>query len=254
MNQQLRIYLLFGIAIVAGIGALFVDPIAQNLSYHLFVDQRKVFGLPNFWNVISNAPFIVIGILGLYRKFSVTSKQTIKAYNDPTVLFFIGILLTGLGSGYYHLHPTNQSLVWDRLPMTISFMAFFSIILSWHFDPHIGKIMLWPLIALGLLSVLYWIVTESLGKGDLRFYALVQFLPMLLIPLIMVLFPQKVYYQGYIWAALLLYVLAKVMEHFDIQLYEIGKIISGHSIKHVVAAIASYTIYRAVVTGDRNTG
>ena len=71
---------------------LLVPPITQDQSYHQFADQRTPFGIPNFWNVISNLPFIAVGAAGL-RRF----------HHDPaTVVLFLGIFLTGFGSSYYH--------------------------------------------------------------------------------------------------------------------------------------------------------
>src|SRR3984957_8411077 len=57
-------------------GVIFVGPMAVSLvalllplprdqGYHDFADQRILLGVPNFWNVVSNIPFIVIGALGL---------------------------------------------------------------------------------------------------------------------------------------------------------------------------------------------
>ena len=43
------------------------------------------------------------------------------------VILFLGILLTGFGSAYYHLDPTISTLFWDRLPMAVSFMAILAI-------------------------------------------------------------------------------------------------------------------------------
>lgn len=150
------------------------------------------------------------------------------------------------GSGYYHLSPDNHTLVWDRLPMTIAFMALFSLLLHERVLPTQKTITLIPLLIIGAASVFYWDWTESQGKGDLRLYALVQFLPILLIPLILWLYPKR-YLNGtnLLWA-FVFYFAAKLLEHFDGLIYERLDVISGHSVKHISAAVAVLFIIYAV--------
>ena len=150
--------------------------------------------------------------------------------------------MVAVGSSYYHLWPSNDSLVWDRLPMTIAFMSLFSIIISEFTSPGFGKMLLFPLIIFGAYSVFYWHSTENGGVGDLRLYILVQFLPVLVIPLILLLFkPTFTRISGY-WILLFAYILAKLLEHFDSQIYNVLFFISGHSVKHVIAAMGVYLL------------
>jgi hypothetical protein len=44
-----------------------LPPLLQDQSYHQFADQRELFGIPNFWNVVSNLPFIAVGAVGLLQ-------------------------------------------------------------------------------------------------------------------------------------------------------------------------------------------
>jgi hypothetical protein len=159
------------------------------------------------------------------------------------VLLFIGVSLVAFGSGYYHLEPNNETLVWDRLPMTIAFMSLFAILLSEFIEVKLGKGLLFPLLLVGMGSVFYWYWGEMHGEGDLRAYALVQFLPMLMIPFLLLTF--KAHYtqiRGY-WILLFCYLLAKVFEHFDREIYTLlGQVISGHSLKHMVAALGMYIL------------
>lgn len=207
----------------------FIAPIAQDQNYHLFVDSRTMFAVPNLWNVISNVPFVVVGIWGLYA--------CIQKPNIYFMVFFIGFFLTGFGSAYYHWAPSNATLVWDRLPMTIAFMAFFSFILSEHINKNLGIYLLLPLLILGVFSIFYWDYTESMNRGDLRLYAGVQFIPIILIPCIVMLFPNKNYAAKTLWLLVLAYLLAKVFEYFDAAIYQAIPM-SGHAIKHVVASFA----------------
>lgn len=208
---------------------LLLDPITQDETYHNFSDQESFFGVPNFWNVISNLPFLIVGIYGLLRL------KKIKQVNFQYITFFIGISLVSLGSGYYHLFPNSTTLIWDRLPMTLAFTGLMSIIISEFINKSIGKKLFLPLISAGLVSILYWVYL-----GDLRPYVLVQFYPLLAIPIILTLFKKETKTTKGYWLLLSAYIIAKVFETFDYQIHEIIHVISGHSLKHMSAAIGIY--------------
>ncbi|MGH7060975.1 MAG: hypothetical protein ACREFH_11345, partial [Stellaceae bacterium] len=87
-------------------GLLLLPAIPQDPAYHLFADARSLFGIPNFWNVVSNLPFIAVGAVGLARFRG----------NPAEIVLFSGFLLTGIGSSYYHWDPNDGTLFWDRLP------------------------------------------------------------------------------------------------------------------------------------------
>jgi len=245
MSRNVKLKILQLITIVVLVTVFFMEPIAQDTRYHQFVDTYTKMGISNAWNVLSNISFVIIGILGFILARQYLSEKSLSFYKMPVLLFFAGLTLTGFGSAYYHLSPTNETLLWDRLPMTISFMAFFSFILSFHFNQRLGKVALWPLLLIGALSVFYWSYTEAMGFGDLRFYAVVQFLPIILIPLILLLFPVTSYQQKYIWLSLGLYLAAKLVENFDADIYHILSV-SGHTIKHVIASFSGITFLLAV--------
>lgn len=219
------------------IGMTFINPICQDVHYHSFADNRQCFSIPNFWNVISNLPFLIIGGWGmLFVAFKANGLLT-KILQPNYFIFFFGILLTGIGSSYYHWNPNNQTLVWDRLPMTISFMSFFSIIIGEFIGTKHFRILLFSLLTLGISSVFYWSYTESIGCGDLRMYMAVQFFPMFLIPIIMLLFRTGNYPAQFLWSVLFAYVIAKVFERFDLEITYVFPL-SGHTIKHFFAAVA----------------
>jgi len=230
-----RPHLLLLLSLACALAMLFVPPIRQPLAYHHFADARTLLGIPNFWNVISNVPFLLVGIAGLaWCARHITDVD--RAQRAAWLVLFLGVELVGLGSSWYHLAPGNGTLVWDRLPMTLAFMAFFAIILGEHIDRRMARFALWPLLLAGVASVLYWRNTD-----DLRAYVLVQFLPVLLIPLILWLYPKPG--TGAVWAALGCYVLAKLLEQFDPQVYAaLGHAISGHSLKHVAAAAGMWAL------------
>ncbi|MCF6262461.1 MAG: ceramidase [Xanthomonadales bacterium] len=241
-NPRTGLWLIAILTIASSLSLLFIEPIPQDISYHLFSDVKPAFGIPNFWNVLSNIAFAVVGILGLYNIYVSKSLVLIDSIRLSYALFFAGVSLVALGSGYYHLWPDNQTLVWDRLPMTIAFMALFSILICEFISERVGKVLLIPLILVGIASVFYWGYTEDQGVGDLRLYALVQFLPIVIIPVILVFFSsQFTKISGY-WLLLLVYLAAKAFEHFDAQIFSALGFISGHSLKHIAAALGTYLL------------
>ncbi|MGR9051024.1 MAG: ceramidase domain-containing protein, partial [Gammaproteobacteria bacterium] len=197
-----------------------LPPIAQDPSYHQFADQRRLFGIDHFFNVVSNVPFVIVGALGLadlYRSplRGVLIGEMLAAYR----LFFFGVALVGIGSAYYHLAPSNATLVFDRLPMTIAFMAFFTVILAEYVSVPKAKALLYPLLILGIFSVVYWHFSEQSGHGDLRLYGLVQFLPLAILPVILTFYPARFSHGSYYWLFFGCYALAKAFEHFDTDIY-----------------------------------
>lgn len=234
---------LLSVTIIAA--TLLLPPIGQSNDYHQFVDQRALFNIPNFGNVISNLPFIAVALIGLHFVRHIPRQSVTLAPLRPIYwLFFIGVALTGIGSSYYHWAPSNPTLVWDRAPMTISFMAFFCILLGEQVSARLARGLIFPLLALGLASVFWWRYTELQGAGDLRPYILVQFLPLLLIPLLLLCYRSPFNCNRTIWMVILLYGLSKLAEHFDQLIYSSG--VSGHSIKHILAAAGAYCVYLAL--------
>lgn len=215
---------------------LFVDPIPQDPNYHNFADTRRLFGISNFWNVASNLPFFVVGAWGM----AFVSRRIIHpAELRPAYLvFFFGIFMTAFGSAYYHYEPGNDSLILDRLPMTIGFAGMLAVVLGEIISIRLARRVLAPFLIVGIASVMYWAWTESRGAGDLRPYAIVQFLPMLLIPVLLITHRENSRLVPAFWMMILFYVLAKIVEFFDATIFGFGEILSGHSIKHLFAAIA----------------
>jgi hypothetical protein len=238
--------LLLSISLAVIIFAFFVDPIAQDPTYHRFVDRRSVFSIPNFLNVFSNLPFAVVGVGGLL--FVKRHGAIIVPLAQPAWwIFFVGILLTAFGSAYYHLEPDNDTLVWDRLPMTIAFMSFVAIVVGEYFSNRIARTALIPLLFVGASAVFYWAHSEALGRGDLRAYAVVQFAPMLLIPLVVLFYRERSDLGRYVGWMIAFYVAAKVCEFYDGEIYAIGQIVSGHSLKHLLSALAPASLLYGLI-------
>ncbi|MGZ5052474.1 MAG: DUF6962 family protein [Methylobacter sp.] len=239
-----RLKSLAAIAVVAIIAAFSINPIAQAPEYHNFADQRSFFGIANFFNVLSNLPLFIIGIMGIRLVALHQNSGGLTELRSIYSAFFVGIFLTGFGSAYYHLHPNNQTLLWDRLPMTISFMALFSVVIGEYISVSLARKLFIPLLALGMASTVYWQLTEQAGRGDLRPYGLIQFLPIVLIPLILCWFKPRAHNKKYIWGLIGAYALAKLAEQFDPQFYQaLGWTVSGHSLKHLFAALGTWIFY-----------
>lgn len=253
--KGLALAVIGGLLAISLAGVLLFEPYeawpAQDPSYHDFADDRTLLGVPNFWNVVSNLPFLLTGLLGLRLCLGTrpgSGAPWLESWERTAfTVFFAGVALTCFGSSYYHLWPANATLFWDRLPMTLGFMGLLAIIVGERVRPAWGRTALWPLVGAGVLSVVYWHLTEQGGNGDLRPYVLVQFYPLLLIPALLLFPPRYTHTRSYL-AVLGWYLLAKVLEILDVQVFELtfGQM-SGHSLKHVAAAVATWWLYRMLV-------
>jgi len=189
-----------------------------------------------------------VGLLGIAFLFRQGSSRFSGDFLDsrerrPYLIAFVGLLLTAFGSSYYHLAPGNARLVWDRLPMTIVFMAIVAAMIAERVQLRLGLILLPLLLIAGIASVLQWYESELHGVGDLRFYAAVQAYSALML-LVVLLFPPR-YSRGYDLAIIVgFYVLAKALELLDKPIFNAGHLVSGHTLKHLAAAAAGYWLLR----------
>lgn len=246
VSKKTGAIILAGSVLLMLVIGLMLPSIPQPQAYHSFADQRMFFGINNAWNVLSNLPFALAGIWGL---FLLMSHNKIRFFEDSERWFWylvsIGLILVALGSSYYHLAPDNSRLVWDRLPMTVVFMSFVAALIFDRINSRLA-LWLWPLLlAIGIFSVLQWYVSEQQGAGDLRLYAAVQ-LYTVLIAVILLLLPSHYTRSRDIALIALFYTLAKVLEMLDNQIYRFGGIVSGHTLKHLFAALASYWLIRMI--------
>ena len=244
--------LLLGLAV--GIGLLMLRlhvehplAIAQPAAYHDFGDQRAVLGLPNFWNVASNLPFAVIGIWGIVFLFPGTGERH-SAFIDqrerwPYLLLFIGLFLTAFGSAWYHFAPSNGTLVWDRLPMAVMFAGFIAAVIAERVNVGAGVKLLPFLVLFSIGTVVQWYSSERHGHGDLGWYAALQIYSVLVLLIAPFIRPRYTRNWDFL-TAFALYALAKIFETFDKRIYSFGHIVSGHTLKHLAAALAGYWILR----------
>jgi hypothetical protein len=237
--------LLVGIAILIAMIGLLIKPIPQPQTYHNFADQGTWQGIPNAWNVLSNIPFALVGIWGLFLLFYADKLQFVD--NRERWLWAgvsIGFILTAFGSGYYHLAPDNARLMWDRLPMTIIFMSYAAALISERINVSLG-LWLWPLLlGFGFYSVFHWHLSELQGAGDLRLYFGVQAF-VLLATFVMLITPSLYDRNGDIVVVAILFVLAKLFEMFDHQFDVVTRgYFSGHTLKHLISALAGAWLLR----------
>ncbi|NQX97750.1 MAG: alkaline phytoceramidase [Flavobacteriales bacterium] len=243
VNRYYRDFVLIIVFVLTAIVLYFLDPIAQDLAYHKFSDCRTFLGIPHFMDVISNIPFVIIGVMGMRLLGKAYRKKTM-AYFLMSFTLFIGVILTGFGSAFYHYSPNNFTLIFDRLPMTLVFTAFFASIIYDYVDRRAGAWSFYGFLSLGIYSVIYWYYTEIIGVGDLRMYAFVQFFPIVAVPLILMFYKNNQLYTKQLLYVFGAYVMAKIFEYFDASIFEFLGFISGHTIKHLTSALAVYFIYQ----------
>lgn len=229
-----RLKLLLGLAVFVCLSLLVSQPVEQPLDYHQFADQRTALGITNAADVLSNLPFVIVGVLGLvWMRLKPELTSSVRA---AYVTFFAGLILTGIGSGYYHLAPDNQTLIWDRLAMTVCFAGLVSLVIAERIDRRMGAIALPLLLITGVATVVYWGWVD-----DLRPYLLLQYGAMLLLPVIIL--RTRGTGTRWLWLALLCYLVAKVTEMTDEHLYHLTEqLISGHSLKHLAAGMSGLMI------------
>ena len=230
MTEQTKKFILIAIVAIFFVAIFFFDPYPQRLIYHDFADKRPLFGVNNSFDVLSNIPFSIAGLWGLIF----IKKYPVKVAKASWLVLFWGVFLVGIGSAYYHFTPNNQTLIWDRLPLTIGFMGLFSALLCTYISKNLEKVILPLTVLFGFFSVVYWASFD-----DLRFYFYVQAIPLICIPFIIFLFKSEDFKRIYLGIALGLYVLAKIVEFSDDMIFNFtGQLISGHTLKHLFASLA----------------
>ncbi|MBI99731.1 MAG: hypothetical protein CME67_00755 [Halobacteriovoraceae bacterium] len=208
-----------------------LSKITQNPIYHNFADQSTILGIPHFYDVVTNIFFLVVGVMGIREHLR-------SPFSLSKLILVIGVLLVAPGSTYYHLLPNNERLLWDRLPMVLGFCSLTTWLLIEYFQIKKEKLLLALLNLVGLVSLAVWVSTE-----DLRFYYWVQLSPVVLL-LYLAVFKRSMFQNAnLVFGAFAFYVLAKLTETYDEAIFVVIGL-SGHSIKHILAAIAVYFLIK----------
>ncbi|HTY18502.1 MAG TPA: alkaline phytoceramidase [Myxococcota bacterium] len=240
------LYLLaFTVLCVAG--AFLLPAMPQPIDYHHFADQRAWLGIENFLDVASNVGFLLVGALGLAVTFRRRTCFELDRERAPYSVFFAGMLLTALGSSYYHLAPDNDRLFWDRLPMTIAFMSLIAAQVVERISIRMGLALLLPMLLVGAASVLHWRATERAGAGNVVPYAILQGYSVVALLLIAWLQPSRYTRGGDLYWVFAWYVVAKLLELLDRPMWAVEKVVSGHTLKHLAAAVAGLVVCRMLM-------
>lgn len=232
---DVRLWVLGTLAFAAVVAVTLLPPLPEPPALRRLVDDRAFLGIANFLNVVSNAPFLLVGAWGLH--FVARSGREEKW---PYAVMFLAITLTALGSTYYHLVPEDDTaLMWDRLPMSVGFMALFCAVVVERVSVKAGLRLLVPLTLIGAATVVYWRWSQ-----DILPYAVVQYGGIAAMVAIALVFPSRYTRGGDLFVAVAIYALAKVAEVLDAQIYALGGIVSGHTLKHLIAALALWWLVR----------
>ena len=237
-----RDLLLIGLTLLAVALALFLPAMPQPREYHDFADKREAYGIENFLDVVSNLTFALVGAIGLWLVLRPRTCFATPAERLPYLVFCIGVLMTAAGSCYYHLKPNNETLFWDRLPMTIAFMSLISAQIVDRVNVRAGLLALGPMLLVGVGTVVYWIVTERQGRGNVMPYVVLQAYAVFVLLKLAAMHPSRYTHGNAIYAVFAGYLLAKVFEHYDRQIFEFTGAVSGHTLKHVVAGLAGLPV------------
>lgn len=231
----------YGVIAAVVFGSLAVmmlrPPIAQDQAYHAFADARPLFGIPNFGDVASNLAFLLVGAAGLWSCF----RQRFGPLHNAWLVMFAGIATVGIASSYYHWNPNDQTLVWDRMTLTVGFMGLFIALVGEFVDRRLGRLLV-PAVVLGAASVVYWHYAD-----DLRPYYWVQMVPLLIVPVAIALFRSPFSHQWMILLGAVLYGVAKLTELGDKVIFSAtAGTISGHTLKHLFAGAGCLAILAAL--------
>ncbi|NQV82932.1 MAG: alkaline phytoceramidase [Rhodospirillales bacterium] len=227
------------------LAAVSLSPFPQDPDYHRFADKRMLFGVPNFGDVISNFAFLFVGLAGLAFISGSGGRTVLSKPGEwlPYGVFFAALVLVTGGSAYYHWAPDNGPLFWDRLPITIAFMALLAAFIADRIDVRFGTRFALPgLVVVGAAVTYHWLLSEQAGRGDLRFYVLLQAVAVVSIVLMCKLFPGRNTTFRHVGWMLLWYGLGKVFEFSDRKIFLALDWVSGHTLKHLVSAVAIYMV------------
>ncbi len=246
-RTRLRVLIVFSLCVV--LLAVAMPPVSQPQAYHQFADQRLMLGIPNFMNVVSNLAILLSGLAGLsflWRTYRAPGQRVFHSSVEfwPYLVLFVSVVMTAPGSAYYHWEPDNISLLWDRLPIAVGVTALLASAFSERIHPQLGLWSLPALVLMGAGSVIYWYWGEQQGVGNLNYYIVIQFYSLLLIVLLSLLLPSSYTHGNDIYRVIGIYAVAKLAETLDQQIFSLGQIVSGHTVKHLLAALAIWWIVK----------
>ena len=233
MNKRVNLLILAAFFIIAAM----IGPIEQYAHYHDFADQKTWLSVPYGKDVWSNLGFLWIGFWGMWQ-LKRHRINVLSAYVSMAAM-----MLTAFGSAYYHVNPNDWTLIWDRLPISLVCAGLISSTIT-HLKPTTKTMWLdTALIAVAILGVAVWHV-----NGDLRWYLGLQLWCVLVLPYWLMASGTAKPIQWAMLAAIFWYVLAKITESTDVWIWQhTQQLISGHTLKHLLASVALYEMAKAIV-------
>jgi hypothetical protein len=207
---------------------LVLGPLAQQASYHDLADTRMLGPVPRAGDVLSNLAILAAGLWGA------TLGPRLRADDDERIAWRVLVgatIATALGSAWYHLAPSDATLAWDRLPMSLVMAATLALVLADRVDARFAREALLPFGAVGTASVAWWAAT-----GDLTLYAVVRVGTGAAIVVLLILRPGRTRGAEWLWGAIALDVAMTLFERFDRAVWTAtGELASGHNVKHLLA-------------------
>jgi hypothetical protein len=205
MRTKTEIFFIASISFLAACAAL-LPAISQDQSYHAFADRRSWGFIPNAQDTLTNLAFVIASTWGAWRLVSGR------------------LLLPG---------------PWMRLPLVVFLAGIFALLAADRVSVRASHWAVWAFVVLAPLTVLIWSYS-----GNLAPYVVLQFGGIFLVAALCL--RPAVRAPGLNFLGLLIfYALAKIAEILDHQKFEFAlELISGHSAKHVLAAMGVLALIR----------
>ena len=235
-----EIALLTGCLILLALATL-GPTIAQPEHYHAFADRRSLLGVPNMMDVLSNLAFACFGVFGAWRIWLSPQGALSPAQKGLAGLFFFGLVATAVCSSWYHLQPQDNGLAIDRYGMTLAFAGLLGLAGATQVSDRAGQWLALTVLVCGAWSIWSWSTTLNVLP-----WAVLQFGGIALMLGLGFLQPRADTLPVSWIAVILLYATAKVLELFDMPVYQLtSELISGHTLKHIVASCAALPVLHA---------
>lgn len=247
-NERLLLVAVLALLLVAMLGPFVAQPAHQ----HAFADQRAWGFIPCAMDVLSNLSFALWGLAGMAGVAWLRRRRAAPVVDTSqghfAMLFFAGLLLTAAASAFYHWQPDDAGLAVDRLGMVVAFAGLIGLAASDRISDRAGMALSLMVLILGPLSVWAWSVS-----GNVLYWAVLQFGAMVLVSGLAFLQPLPGALAIRWLQVILIYATAKLLEQADASIYMSStEMVSGHSLKHVVASCAAWPVVAAMLRAGKS--
>jgi len=210
-------------------------PVTRTSAFHVYSDQRELFGIPHAGDVLSNLAFLAVGLSAMRRAVTPSQQAAASAVN-----------LIAMGSAMYHFAPADITLAldWMGIGFTLGFVG--AAVLGDRLGAAAEQRTLFLTPVLTLATIITWLVTGGTHGGTMTPYVAWQALGIAVPPLVALIAPGKIP-RVPLLGAVALFALARLCAAHDARLLDaIG--VSGHSLKHVAAAGAAALALYAITS------